>query len=119
MSNLSTITMLTLLFILNLVCFQGVINAAPLAYIFPALCVMKLQNERLLSVKNIPTIVTGIFGILVAVIGFIMVIVEIANGVTCSHGKELSYCQSSDAESVLNGTSPLLEDYTTPSDLLN
>ena len=93
------------------------INAAPLAYIFPALCVMKLQNERLLSVKNIPTIVTGVFGILVAVIGFIMVIVEIANGVTCSHGKELSYCQSSESE--LNGTSPLIEDYTTPSDLLN
>ena len=101
-----------------LFCFQGVINAAPLAYIFPALCVMKLQNERLLSAKNIPTIVTGVFGILVAVIGFIMVIVEIANGVTCSHGKELSYCKSSSPDSLFNETSRLYEDYTTPSDLI-
>ncbi len=100
---------------------QGIVNAAPLAYVFPALCVLKLQNERLLSVKNIPTIVTGVFGLFVAVVGFIMVIVEIANGVTCSHGAEMSYCR--DAQDVYaNETAAVLgpppEDATLPTDLI-
>lgn len=72
------------------------LNAAPLAYVFPALCVMKLQNERLLCWKNVPRILTAIFGVLVAVIGFVMVCIEIAGGVTCSHGREMPYCQAVD-----------------------
>ncbi len=91
-------------------------NAAPLAYIFPALCVMKLQNERLLSVKNIPTIATGVFGILVAVIGFIMVIVEIAGGITCSHGQEMAYCLEKDTG--LKGNESLLQQFTDSPDFL-
>ena len=76
--------------------FQGVLNAAPLAYIFPALCVMKLQNDRLLCWKNVPLILTASFGILVSVIGLIMAIIEMVNGVECSHGKDMPYCYSED-----------------------
>jgi len=75
---------------------NGVVNAAPLAYIFPALCVMKLQNERLLSWKNLPRILLAVFGLLVSVSGTIMIIIEIANGVTCSHGEEMPYCIADD-----------------------
>ena len=63
-----------------------------MAYIFPALCVIKLQNDRLLCWKNLPRILLAVFGLLVAVIGFIMVCIEIAHGVTCSHGEEMEYC---------------------------
>ena len=91
---------------------QGVINAAPLAYIFPALCVMKLQNERLLSWKNVPCILTAIFGLLVAFIGFIMVLIEIGNGVECSHGKELPYCLSDNESEPINPTQGIMAAFT-------
>jgi sodium-coupled neutral amino acid transporter 11 len=71
---------------------QGVMAAAPLAYIFPAACVMKLQNDRLLCTKNIPRIIVASFGILVAVAGVAVVIMRIVSGVTCNHGKEPAYC---------------------------
>jgi sodium-coupled neutral amino acid transporter 11 len=74
---------------------NGVLNAAPLAYVFPPLCVMKLQNERYLSIKNIPRILTAVFGILVAIIGFVVVCIEISKGVDCSHGEEMAYCTES------------------------
>ncbi len=67
-------------------------NAAPLAYIFPAVCVMKLQDERLLSVRNIPRIAVATFGILISVIGFVMAVIEMVQGVDCSHGKDMEYC---------------------------
>ena len=71
-------------------------NAAPLAYIFPALCVMKLQNDRLLCWKNVPLILTASFGILVSVVGLIMAIIEMVNGVDCSHGEDMPYCLAED-----------------------
>ncbi|KAK2140237.1 hypothetical protein LSH36_1426g00014 [Paralvinella palmiformis] len=93
---------------------NGVLNAAPLAYIFPALCVMKLQNDRLLCWKNVPLILTASFGILVSVIGLIMAIIEIVNGVECSHGQDMPYCFSDEIS--LNYTNELkpLFSTTTP-----
>ena len=68
------------------------VNAAPLAYIIPALCVMKLQNERMISVNNIPYLATAAFGATVSVVGLIMVVVQVVQGLHCSHGQELPYC---------------------------
>ncbi|KAI0219879.1 putative sodium-coupled neutral amino acid transporter 11 [Lamellibrachia satsuma] len=55
---------------------NGVLNAAPMAYVFPALCVMKLQNDRILCWKNIPCILTAVFGILVFGIGLVVAVME-------------------------------------------
>ena len=80
------------LYIKSLYHLQGVLNAAPLAYIFPPLCVMKLKNERFLSLSNVPAILITVFGVLVSIIGIIMAIIEMVNGVKCSHGEEMPYC---------------------------
>jgi len=54
-----------------------VMNAAPMAYVFPALCVMKLQNDRILSWKNVPCILTAVFGILVCGVGVSVAVLEV------------------------------------------
>jgi len=73
---------------------QGVINAAPLAYILPALCVLKLQQERIVQWRNLACILTALFGICVSVIGLALALVEIASDEPlCSHGLDLPYCR--------------------------
>ena len=88
------------------------INAAPLAYIFPALCVLKLQNERILSWKNLPMILMALFGLLVTVSGFILVMIEIAHGVSCSHGAEMPYCLSESSPYQNETVSGVIVNYT-------
>ena len=57
---------------------------------------MKLQNERFLSFKNLPMLLTATFGCVVSFVGLIMVILEIYDGVSCSHGEEMAYCLERD-----------------------
>ena len=75
---------------------QGVINAAPLAFIFPALCVLKLQNEKILSMANLDKIAIVAFGVVVCISGGVMCIISMVNGVSCSHGEEMEYCAAID-----------------------
>jgi len=80
----------------GVVAIQGVINASPLAYILPAMCVLKLQQERIAQWRNLPCILTALFGVSVSVIGLALAIVEIASGLPgCSHGRDLPYCHRS------------------------
>ncbi|GFN75345.1 sodium-coupled neutral amino acid transporter 11 [Plakobranchus ocellatus] len=72
---------------------NGVLAAAPLAYIIPAACVMRLRQEAVFSRRNIGPFLLMCFGILVAVAGFIMAIINLAEGSSCSHGREPDYCQ--------------------------
>uniref|UniRef100_A0A1I8FDJ2 Putative sodium-coupled neutral amino acid transporter 11 n=1 Tax=Macrostomum lignano TaxID=282301 RepID=A0A1I8FDJ2_9PLAT len=58
----------------------GVLTAAPLAYILPPLCVMRLQNEPFFRMPNLPMLATAAFGIVVAVSGLIVVAMELAEG---------------------------------------
>lgn len=76
--------------------FQGVMAAAPLAFIIPPLCVMKLRQEPIFSKDNIIPIFISTFGTLVAVIGFIMAILNFSKGNQCSHGKDIEYCIDKD-----------------------
>uniref|UniRef100_A0A1I8GZ16 Putative sodium-coupled neutral amino acid transporter 11 n=2 Tax=Macrostomum lignano TaxID=282301 RepID=A0A1I8GZ16_9PLAT len=71
---------------------NGVLTAAPLAYILPPLCVMRLQNEPFFRMPNLPMLATAAFGIVVAVSGLIVVAMELAEGVRCSEGSEMPYC---------------------------
>ncbi|ELU06237.1 hypothetical protein CAPTEDRAFT_212832 [Capitella teleta] len=93
---------------------NGVMAAARLAYIFPPACVMKLQNDRSLCVKNIPRLVIATFGVVVAVAGVAVVVMRIANGVTSNYGQEPTYC-SHWPESAPNANASSL--YTSPAPL--
>ncbi|XP_064647636.1 putative sodium-coupled neutral amino acid transporter 11 isoform X2 [Lineus longissimus] len=73
---------------------NGVLAAAPLAFIIPPFCVMRLQQEAVFSLKNIPCILISLFGIVVMVVGVVMTILDIVNGITCSHGEEMPYCMT-------------------------
>ncbi|XP_005090927.1 putative sodium-coupled neutral amino acid transporter 11 [Aplysia californica] len=73
---------------------NGVLAAAPLAYIFPAACVIRLRQEALFSRRNIAPILLLAFGVLVAVVGFVMAMINLVSGASCSHGREPSYCLS-------------------------
>lgn len=75
---------------------NGVMAAAPLAFIIPPLCVMKLRQEPIFSKDNIIPIFISTFGTLVAVIGFIMAILNFSEGNQCSHGKDIEYCVNKD-----------------------
>ncbi|XP_052245865.1 putative sodium-coupled neutral amino acid transporter 11 isoform X2 [Dreissena polymorpha] len=75
---------------------NGVIGAAPLAFIIPPLCVMKLRQEPIFSRDNIIPIAIATFGTLVATVGFVMAIVNFSEGNQCSHGQEPAYCLSPD-----------------------
>ncbi|GFR90479.1 sodium-coupled neutral amino acid transporter 11 [Elysia marginata] len=75
---------------------NGVLAAAPLAYIIPAACVMRLRQEAVFSRRNIGPFLLMSFGILVAVAGFIMAVINLAEGSSCSHGKEPGYCRALD-----------------------
>ena len=70
--------------------------AAPLAFIIPPLCVMKLRQEPILSKNNIIPIFITTFGSLVAVVGFIMAVLNFSEGNQCSHGKDIEYCINKD-----------------------
>lgn len=83
---------------------QGVMAAAPLAYVFPAACVMRLRQEAIFSRRNIAAILLMAFGIVIAVVGFVMAIINVAEGATCSHGMEPSYCPKSDNDTHLTST---------------
>lgn len=87
------------------VCFlQGCLAAIPLAFVFPPMCVLRLQQEPILSVKSIPKLVIAIFGIISAILGLAMTILNVAEGKTCHHGYEPDYCVSDSNSTWLNGT---------------
>ncbi|XP_023933710.1 putative sodium-coupled neutral amino acid transporter 11 [Lingula anatina] len=86
---------------------NGVLAAAPLAFIIPPACVMKLQHEPVLCIKNIPMLLTTTFGIFVMGTGTAMVIKEMVNGYSCSHGEKLAYCQAENMTGLFTNQSVL------------
>ena len=74
-------------------------NAAPLSFIFPALCVLKLQNDKILSWQNLDKLLLAAFGVLLSFAGLVMALIEMVKGVKCSHGKEPDYCDDDDSDS--------------------
>jgi len=64
--------------------------------------VLKLQQERIAQWRNLPCILTALFGASVSVIGLILAIVEIASGMQgCSHGHDLPYCRRATSQPLL------------------
>ncbi|XP_023239840.1 putative sodium-coupled neutral amino acid transporter 11 [Centruroides sculpturatus] len=71
---------------------NGILAAVPLAYILPAATYLKVQQERILSWDKTPAFLLVFFGIIVAVCGTAKTVINISNGITCSHGEEMPYC---------------------------
>jgi sodium-coupled neutral amino acid transporter 11 len=72
--------------------FQGVLAAVPLAYVLPAVSYLKLEEGSLLSHKKFPALCLALFGIIIAVSGIVMLIINTNKVDTCSHGSEPPYC---------------------------
>nr|AKN21663.1 slc38a-4 [Schmidtea mediterranea] len=72
---------------------NGILTAAPLAFIIPPICILRLQNEPILQLKNIPSLATLGLGVIVMVSGVIVVVMDLVGGVNCTHGELLPYCR--------------------------
>lgn len=81
---------------------NGIIAAVPLAFIFPALCFIKLDPEPLLSNHKLTHLAVVAFGVLVAGCGTFFAIQSVYNGVSCSHGHEMFYCNSNATQPTVN-----------------
>ncbi|XP_064614175.1 putative sodium-coupled neutral amino acid transporter 11 [Liolophura sinensis] len=74
---------------------NGVLVASPLAFIIPAVCVIQLRTDPILSKANIGPLMVLFFGLLLTMIGLSTVVMEIYHGVSCNHGEEMAYCKAS------------------------
>jgi sodium-coupled neutral amino acid transporter 11 len=63
-----------------------------LAYALPAVSYLQLEEGHVLSVKKLPALVVVLFGITVAFLGVVFLIVDFNEVDTCSHGKVMDYC---------------------------
>lgn len=90
---------------------NGILAAVPLAYILPGLCYLKLEEGPILSAKKLPALGLMTAGILAAISGLILIIINSTSSGSCFHGKIMPYC-------VKNSTMTLF-DATTPANLTN
>lgn len=94
---------------------QGVLSAIPLAFIFPPLCVLRLQQDPILSLRSLPKLGVALFGIISSIIGLVMTILRIAEGMTCTHEATPAYCPQltqSNLTNVFNSTTLSAANYT-------
>lgn len=68
---------------------QGVLCAAPLIFIIPSACYLKLSEEPRTHSDKIMSCLMLPMGAVVMVFGFIM---AVTNSQDCTHGHELFYC---------------------------
>lgn len=71
---------------------QGALCAAPLIFIIPSACYLKLSEEPRTHADKIMACVMLPVGAVVMVVGFVM---AIANPQDCTHGQEMFYCLTS------------------------
>ncbi|KAM6178050.1 putative sodium-coupled neutral amino acid transporter 11 [Rhynchocyon petersi] len=69
--------------------FNGVLCAAPLIFIIPSACYLKLSEEPRTHSDKIMSCVMLLIGAVVMVVGFVMAVTRPQD---CSHGKEMFYC---------------------------
>ncbi|XP_076327788.1 putative sodium-coupled neutral amino acid transporter 11 isoform X2 [Tachypleus tridentatus] len=74
---------------------NGVLTAVPLAYVLPAITYLKLESGSLFSWQKLPAFLMALWGMVVAVCGLIIAIVNMTDQSTCSHGEEMPYCKHS------------------------
>lgn len=94
------------------VCVQGVITAVPLAYVLPAVTYLKLDPGRTLAWNKLPAFLLAFSGGMAAICGTVFALINVLDGISCSHGSEMPYCADANIykfmERANNGTSLLL-----------
>ncbi|KAJ8939336.1 hypothetical protein NQ318_005697 [Aromia moschata] len=73
---------------------NGVLAAVPLAYVLPALCYLRLDEGFILCRHKLPALGVVLFGLVVAVLGAVFIILDFEKVHTCSHGEVMGYCLS-------------------------
>ncbi|KAJ8953683.1 hypothetical protein NQ314_007291 [Rhamnusium bicolor] len=73
---------------------NGVLAAVPLAYVLPALCYLQLEEGFILCRKKLPALGVVFFGLTVAILGAIFLVIDFDKAHTCSHGKPMDYCST-------------------------
>ncbi|CAG9859656.1 unnamed protein product [Phyllotreta striolata] len=71
---------------------NGVLAAVPLAYVLPALCYLRLEEGFILCRKKLPALGVGFFGIFVASMGVVFLIIDFDQIDGCIEGKVMDYC---------------------------
>ena len=69
------------------------VAAIPLAYILPSISYIRLEPSSWRSSKKLPAVCLALFGISMAALGVIMIVVQWAPDLSCSHGEEMFYCR--------------------------
>lgn len=81
--------------VINLfIIFQGVLSAVPLAFILPAASYLKLEEGSVFSKKKLPALGLTVFGIIVAVVGTLQIVLKFNSVDRCSHGRVMPYCRA-------------------------
>lgn len=71
---------------------NGILAAVPLAYVLPGLCYLKLEEGPIFSSKKLPALGLMTAGILAAISGLLLIIINSSSAGTCFHGKIMPYC---------------------------
>ena len=72
--------------------FQGLLAGVPLMYILPCLAYLKLEPSPVLSREKAPALIITIMSTLMIIVGIFMEGYGALDEISCSHGKEMSYC---------------------------
>jgi sodium-coupled neutral amino acid transporter 11 len=91
---------------------NGILAAVPLAYILPGLCYLKLEEGPLLSSKKLPALGLMTAGILAAISGLLLIVINNSAG-TCFHGKIMPYCIDNSTITTTTTTNTLQLDMAT------
>ncbi|XP_014489244.1 PREDICTED: putative sodium-coupled neutral amino acid transporter 11 isoform X2 [Dinoponera quadriceps] len=95
---------------------NGILAAVPLAYILPGLCYLKLEEGPVLSAKKLPALGLMTAGILAAISGLLLIIINSSTSGSCSHGKIMPYCVGNSTTILLNATTMTIT--TAPANLI-
>lgn len=71
---------------------NGILAAVPLAYVLPGLCYLKLEEGPLLSSKKLPALGLMSAGILAAISGLLLIVLNNDTAESCVHGQIMPYC---------------------------
>ncbi|CAG9815167.1 unnamed protein product [Phaedon cochleariae] len=73
---------------------NGVLAAVPLAYVLPALCYLQLEEGFIFCRKKLPALGVVLFGLTVAILGAVFLIIDFDQIDTCIEGTVMEYCNT-------------------------
>ncbi|XP_064624731.1 putative sodium-coupled neutral amino acid transporter 11 [Lineus longissimus] len=95
---------------------NGIINALPVVFILPPLCLIKLRPEPLKCIQNIVPVLTSLLGFIFFVLGTFQVVLHFIHGLDCENAQSWPYCPAGPCDNYTSTTGPShhFMDSTTP-----